>query len=342
MDQFPARTAVLDPALEARIVTRSKLIYAEGPSDEADRPPHVESASGMTTMGEFLFVVQDNANWVAIVHPDETVTSVPLPRGSGGVRVFNDERENTDQKVDLEACVIMDTGEKPELVAFGSGTGDNRCWILRATGIAEAAAGGRCHTEFYDAGPFYASLNRNRRFSGGAVNIEGAIALDDQHILLLQRGDAQPEDGEAVDAIGTVNWPALRAHLEDPEKVAPPELADVTRYELGELCGVRLTFSDAELLDGGRILFSASAEHIESGEVKGSALGVIEADGEARWTQVIDEQGEPFTGKIEGLTRAPGRSERVRFVIDDDDEMAPSEIFEAELGGGFNVGSAAH
>lgn len=344
------RTATHDPTLKAKIVARTRLLYAEGPSDHDDRPPHVESASGLATLGEFLFVVQDNANWLAIVHPDESVTAVPLPRGAGGVRLFNDERDNTDEKADLEACVIMQGGEDgPELVAFGSGTGTSSCWVLRVVGVERATAGGPCDAQFLDAGRFYASLKQNRAFSGGRVNIEGAVALDGERILLLQRGNAPPGEGEPVDAIGTLEWPALKAHLDDPDKVPPPRLDEVVRYELGELEGVPLTFSDAELLDDGRILFSASAEASggkggPDGTVKGSVLGLIEAGGEARWAPVLDEQGQPFEGKIEGLTLAPTRRGRIRFVIDNDDETAPSEIFEAELGGSFRIqaeGSAA-
>ena len=340
MVDCPTRTAIHDSGLTARIVARHKLIYAEGPSDDDDRPPFVESASGLATLGEFLFVVQDNANWVAIVHPDESVTSVPLPRGPGGVRVFNEDRDNTDEKVDLEACAVMPGEDGPELVAFGSGTGDSSCWILSVAGIEQATCGGRCEARFHDAHRFYASLKDNRGFCGGRVNIEGAIALDDRRILILQRGNAKPDEGEPIDAIGTVEWQALRAHLERPDSVPPPPLSDVVRYELGDLDGVPLTFSDAELLDGGRILFSASAEAAgddggADGKVKGSVLGLIEQSGDARWTAVLDDRGKPFTGKIEGLTVTPGKPGRVRFVIDHDDETAPSEIFEAELGGGF-------
>jgi hypothetical protein len=54
------------------------LIYAEGPSPSADRPPFVLAASGLASLGKSLFVVQDNANWLAIVSTDATVVAVPL------------------------------------------------------------------------------------------------------------------------------------------------------------------------------------------------------------------------------------------------------------------------
>ena len=336
------RKAIRDPALSVRITARRPMLYAEGGSRSEDRPEFVESASSLSTFGEFLFVVQDNANWLAVVHSDGRVTSVPLPRGRGGVRVYNDQRRNTDEKADLEACAVVDGDDGPELVAFGSGTGTSSCWIARIRGIDHAAAAGESEVSaiFCNAAPFYAGLSENRHFSGGSVNIEGAITLEGDRLLLFQRGNASPDKGEPVNATGEISWPALKAYLEDPSSVPPPALDKVTRYELGELDGVRLTFSDAENLGGGRLLYSASAEASDGpkdGEVIGSVIGVIEPGGEVRWGPVVDEQGAPFTGKIEGLSFPPGDRSSIRFVIDDDDENHPSEIYEAALSPGFGL-----
>jgi hypothetical protein len=332
--------------MKATITRRVPLVYAEGASSAADRPPFVLAASGLTTFGEYLFVVQDNANWLAIVHPDERVTSLPLPRGPGGARVFSKDRDNTDQKVDLEACVMMEGPLGPELVGFGSGTGDSSCWILRVTRPDLAAASDEpvpegCSPEFLDAAAFYESLRCDRDFCGGRLNIEGAIALEHDRILLLQRGNAPREEGEPVDATGIVSWPALRAHLDDPSATAPPPLEEVTRYDLGTVEGVRLTFSDAEYLGEGRILYSASAEDPDSGAITGSVLGLIEPRSDTRWAHIACEDGSPFKSKIEGLTLVPGEPSKVRFVIDDDDESAPSQVFEAELQGGFDLAAGS-
>lgn len=333
------KKAVRDCSLKAQIIRRMPLVYREGASPDADRPPFVLAASGLSTLGEYLFVVQDNANWIAVVHPDETVTGVPLPRGPGGIRVFSKDRDNAEEKADLEACVVIEGQHGPELIAFGSGTGDSRCWILHVPGADRAASSEPAPPAgapvFLSGAAFYQQLGRKEHFSGGNVNIEGAVALDNDRIILFQRGNVAPDEGEPVDAIGEVSWRALKAHLERPEAVPPPDVQNVVRYELGELHGVRLTFSDAEDLGEGRLLFSASAENSSSGEIVGSVLGLIERDGSARWTEIMDENGKPFQSKIEGLTFPPGDRSRVRFVIDDDDETAPSEIYEAVLGGGF-------
>jgi hypothetical protein len=111
-------------------------------------------------------------------------------------------------------------------------------------------------------------------------------------------------------------------------------------YDLGTLSGVRLTFSDAEHLGDGRVLFSASAEDRETGGIRGSVLGIIKKDGEARWTHLFDEGGQPFTGKIEGLTLDATDRRKVYFVIDDDDEDTPSRIYHAVVSEQMLHGSA--
>jgi hypothetical protein len=173
-------------------------------------------------------------------------------------------------------------------------------------------------------------MREEKAFSGAGLNIEGALALTHDRIRLFQRGNAEPSDGiEPVDATADFSWAALCEHLTAPDRHAPPALTNIRSYDLGTLGGVRLTFSDAEHLTEGRVLFSASAEDAESSSIKGSVLGIIEADGKARWTHLFDEDGKPFEGKIEGLTRDANDAEKVYFVIDDDDEDTPSRIFHA-------------
>jgi hypothetical protein len=140
-----------------------------------------------------------------------------------------------------------------------------------------------------------------------------------------------------VDATADISWSALSEHL-TKLGAPPPSLHNVRTYDLGQLGGVRLTFSDAEHLGGGRVLFSASAEHPKTGEIVGSVLGLIDPAGEARWTELIDQDGNTFRGKIEGLTMDWRDPHKVHFVVDDDDEDAPSNIFEAVLSEGFFEG----
>jgi hypothetical protein len=107
------------------------------------------------------------------------------------------------------------------------------------------------------------------------------------------------------------------------------------RYDLGRLGAAKLGFTDAASAPGGAVLYSASAEDspdaTADGDVVGSALGVI-ADG-VRWAPLLDADGAPFTGKVEGVALEPGDPGRAWVVVDSDDWRRPSELGEVELGG---------
>jgi hypothetical protein len=319
--------AVEELSWDARVVARREMTYREGPSDEADRPPHVRAASGLSVFRECLAVIQDDANWLALIDADQQVTAVPLPTSFAGERVFSKKRGNQGDKYDLEACVTVSSDGQCELVGFSSGSRAEREWVLR---VREEGKGGGLNAAFVPAPAFYAVMRDNKVFSGAGLNIEGALALGEDRVRLFQRGNAAACHGlDPVDATADFRWAALCDHLSAPDRHPPPALANVRTYDLGTLGGVRLTFSDAEHLLDDRVLFSASAEDPDSGRICGSVLGIIEEDGEARWTHLSDEEGQPFSGKIEGLTLDQTDKTKVYFVIDDDDEDTPSRIFHA-------------
>src|SRR5262245_19337543 len=102
------RSTVFDPGLRAVIVDRRPLLYAEGPSADEDRPPNVRAASGLAWLGDELAVVQDDANFLALIAPATGLTrAIPLERGPGGLRQFDDARGNKAHKLDLEAIVTI-------------------------------------------------------------------------------------------------------------------------------------------------------------------------------------------------------------------------------------------
>jgi hypothetical protein len=326
--------AIEEPRWKARVIARHEMTYRDGPSDKDDRPPHVRAASGLSAFREWIAVIQDDANWLALIDADQQVTAVPLPPSTKGDRVFSEKRGNQGDKYDLEACVAVGSGDNLELVGFSSGSRE-RDWVLR---VREDNSG-RLGAAFVEAPAFYAAMRKNKAFSGAGLNIEGALALDHDRIRLFQRGNAEPCGGfEPTDATADFSWAALCEHLTTPERRSPPPFSNLRTYDLGTLDGVRLTFSDAEHLANERVLFSASAEDPESGIIKGSVLGIIEAAGDARWTHLSDEEGEPFKGKIEGLTVDAKDRRKVFFVIDDDDEDTPSRIFHAVVSIGMLSG----
>ncbi|MBW3655120.1 MAG: hypothetical protein KY444_03380 [Gemmatimonadetes bacterium] len=320
-----------DPALHARVARSIPLLYTEGADPACDRPAHVRAGSGIAWIGGLLAVVQDDANFIALVDPRTNgVRAVALPPGEGGVRLFGTDRGNKQFKLDLEACVTLPADDGEMLVAFGSGSTPARERIVLVRGIPEAPS-----VEVCDASAFYALLRAAGEFSGSEMNVEGA-AWRDGRLLLFNRGNGAPVEGrEPVDATCEVDWPRLRAHLRDAD-APPPAPERIARYELGEIDGWRLTFTDGTVV-GDALLFAATAEAspntYDDGPVAGSAVGIIDGSG-ARWAVIGAAAGGRFDGKVEGI--APGsRPGTVLVVIDRDDPHLPSELCEVELGGRF-------
>lgn len=318
-----------DPALRARVVRSIPLLYAHGADAALDRPAHVRAGSGIAWVGGLLAIVQDDADFIALVDPQSySVRALALPAGEDGVRLFGTDRGNKQFKLDLEACVTLPDGGGEMLVAFGSGSTPLRERIVLVRGIPEAPS-----VEVRDASAFYALLRAAHEFSGSEMNVEGA-AWRDGRLLLFNRGNGAPIDGlEPVDATCEVDWDRLRAHLLDAD--APPPAPDrIARFDVGEIDGWRLTFTDASMV-GDALIFAATAEAspntYDDGPVAGSALGIIDGSG-ARWTAIEDDAGGRFDGKVEGV--APGsRPGTVLVVIDRDDPHLPSELCEVELCG---------
>lgn len=321
-----------DKKLSAKIINSTTLHYETESDADIDRPPHVRAASGMAPFYENHYaVIQDDANFLALVDRDtHQVWSYPLPDGPGETRSYGPDESHL--KLDLEACCTVPNTEHRLLLAFGSGDGESREWLVTVSWPKDAD---EPDTQLIDPNRFYSYLRQRHDFAGAGLNIEGAVFIDEDTIRLFQRGNAEPHNGmEPVDATGDISWTALKAYLDDQENASVPEIDNVTQYDIGKLKGVPLTFSDAELTPGG-LLFSASAEDSKDTDfVAGSVLGIIDEEG-ARWTPVIDQNGEAFEGKMEGLSLDRTNDKQVFFVIDSDDEEKPSKVFEAELGGNW-------
>lgn len=316
-----------DTSLTARVVSRTPLLYTAGPDESLDRPAHVRAGSGLARIGGRVAVIQDDANFIAIVDQEKNrVDSITLPAGEGGLRQFDDLRGNKRFKLDLEACSAL---PDDRLIAFASGSKEFRRWIV----LMQSLEDGTFSTTMYDAASLYALLRSCREFAGSELNIEGAIFVDGR-IRLFGRGNGSRADGnEPVNATCDLDWKKLEEYLLSGCAIEPPAPTDPQRYDLGEIDRIALGFTEAEE-DGGRVYFTAAAEDSPDasldGAVTGSALGILDSNGEARWTRVVDGDGRRFDGKIEGLLIEPGVA---WGVMDNDDPRVPSELCRIELTG---------
>jgi hypothetical protein len=329
-DLIPVRLAGFDPGLTFRVTGRVPLHYSGGADGALDRPPHVRAGSSLAWVGERLALIQDDANFLALVDPaTAAVESVTLPAGKGGLRQFDDQRGNKKHKLDLEACVTVDRGAT--LLAFGSGSTQRRERILVARGIGSGAP----EVALVELPGFYHLLRTSPGYAPGRLNLEGVVQVGDR-LRFFTRGNGKARDGvKPVNATCDLPLEELLGHIGAPERFPPPTPLDVTQFDLGDLDLVPLGFTDATVVGEG-VLYSAAAEAspdaVDDGEVTGSALGVIDAGGRARWAPLKDERGALFAGKVEGVVAA-GVPGRLYVVLDADDPGAPSELCVVEAEG---------
>lgn len=328
--EAPHRAVRPDPALSATVLARTPLRYADGADVSLDRPAWVRAASAVRRVGARLVFAQDDAAFVAWQDADGSVRSVPMPM-SDGVRIFDEGRGNKKRKLDLEAAFVWRVAGEDVFVALGSGSTAARERVV----VTRFGPDGARTPEVIDAHALYAALRGCVAFCGSELNLEGAVALPGGDVQLIQRGNGAASESLApVDATCVVSgswWDALLSGRE----VAPPELRDVTSWDLGDLDGCRLTFTDAVALSDDRIWFTASAEDspdtYRDGEVVGSVVGWISSTG-AGYTRLIDADGRPLRDKVEGIERGDA-PDRVLLVVDADDPSRPAERLDVGLVG---------
>ena len=321
-----------DPSIEARVLYRWPLFYGAGADSQLDRPAHVRAGSGLTNLGNRLALIQDDANFVAILDPlGRTVESIALPELPCRQRQFDDLRGNRLEKLDLEACATIHENDRQLMVAFGSGSNAarERILVMKWPLLSDADI---C---LFHAPEFYRCIRAEQEFAGSELNMEGAAFLGGDVLRLFQRGNGATRDGSLpINATCDISWSQLWSHLQGEARPVAP--FNCKRYDLGSLDDVRLTFTDGSVRDHS-VFFTATAEAspdtIADGPIMGSVLGRIEADGSARWTMILDEKGERLVAKVEGLTLDPLDPSRGWISLDADDPEAPSELCEIRLSG---------
>jgi hypothetical protein len=297
-----------------------------------------------TPAGERFAVVQDDANFLALVDPATGLAdAVTLPAGVGGRRTFSKAEGTKEHKLDLEACCLVDDPRRPDarvLVAFGSGSTDRREQVVVIGGL-ETGPAAAAEVTVVDASALYAALRAEAAFAGAELNVEGAARLrtaDGREVVrLFARGNGGGNAlGGAASATCDLDAARLAAYLVGPGPAPAPRPERVVRYDLGAVAGERLGFTDATPLGGaGAVLYVASAEAsadvVEDGPVAGSAVGVIAVDGRARWAPIVADDGGAFPEKVEGA--AFDGEGRCWVVVDQDDPDCESELCLVALDG---------
>jgi hypothetical protein len=305
------------PPLELRELRTLHLDAPSSPESE----PHVAAASGVVRRAEYVYVVGDDELFLAVF---DASTDDPgrLHRVLSG-ELPSSRKERKAHKPDLEVLTMLPPFEaRPygALLGLGSGSTPERdrgfSWGFAADGSLDG------DPSELNLSPLYTLLREHLE----ALNVEGAAVMGDE-LWLLQRGNS----AEGANVVVALELAEVLDSLVNDQTLAAPELRHTLAFDLGELEGQALTFSDASPLDQEMLVFTASAEASEStyedGAILGSVVGTIDRDGEVHRLRTIDRKH-----KVEGVHGVLDSGViTLTFVCDQDDPSIPSPLLSATM-----------
>ena len=315
--------AALDSSLGIEILWAKELLYDEGADPDGQRPRHVRAGSGLASYGSMLVGVQDDADFLAFIEPDGmSVKGSALEAGSASHRLYDDREETAgaDEKVDLEACLLVPGEDEATILSFGSGVSEKRRRLVLTKVNGDAVN----HSE-YVTRALHDALAEPLEARGGALNVEGAVYFPRDSVLrVFSRGD---HGEDPFDATMDLSWEELKDYLEEPLGTPVPRPFNLRRYDLGTLGGRPLTFSDAERVGNGCLVTVSSESEEQAGC---SLIGYLAEDGE-----LVLAKGEnlPVEGKLEGISFLESDPERLFAIEDQDDFEKASKLYEMRLKG---------
>jgi Family of unknown function (DUF6929) len=300
------------PPLELSALRELDLEKPSGPH----RPAHVSSASGVARRGDFVYVIGDDELSLAVFRLSQPGPGALKRALEGSLPDTADAR--AEQKADLEALTLLppfDGCPFGALLGLGSGSGPGRdrafAWRLAADGSLDGEP-----TQL-DMEPVYSLLREH----DPELNIEGAAVMGDS-LWLLHRGNTKR--GENL--VGELALDDVLDSVKEDREIDCDELTAVRAYDLGDLDGVDLAFSDATPIADQLLVFTASAEG-EEGAIHGSVVGTIDTSGEIRRLRTIDRKW-----KVEGVYASIDTGVMdFLFVCDQDDPDAPSPLLSAAM-----------
>ena len=322
--------------MRARIVAERRLVYEGSPTEASQRPAHVRAGSGLAWTGDRMVVVQDDADYIAVIEGSGSVAALPL-RGVGGARFGKDGRGH----LNLEAVLSAKDWKGEFLLAFGSGLAAERRCVARVR-----LSSGDTELALFETRQLYSALEELPAFATSELNIEGAALLPKgvegrDGVRLFHRGNRPPRPGDKTlrHLSGTVDFrlDALLGYLErcrrDPAAFLGFDLHDARRYDLDEFDGAQFTFSDAAGAPGStaaekRAVYIALAERDQA--CVATALGVIEPDGNARYTIVVERDGQFSKRRAEGMVMS---SPTGGYLVIQEEDEGPATLATLEVTG---------
>lgn len=285
------------------------------------RPAHLSSASGVARRGDYVYVIGDDELGLGVFRLSQPGPGC-MRTALSGTLPANEEARSA-EKADLEALTPLPPFEAHPygaLLGLGSGSGPGRdrgfVWSLAPDGSLDG------EPREIDMKPVYSLL----REQDPELNIEGAAVMGER-LWLLHRGNTR----KGVNLVAELALDDVLDSIRHDREIDCEELADVRAYDLGQLDGVDLTFSDATPVADQVLVFTASAEgepdNTGNGQIRGSVVGTIDRNGDVQRLRTIDRRW-----KVEGVYASIDTGVMdFLFVCDQDDPQTPSPLLSAGM-----------
>jgi hypothetical protein len=284
------------------------------------RPLHLSAASGLVCLHSFIYVVSDDELHLGVFGRADRKPGYLTRLFDGALADSKSARKK--QKPDFEALTLLPAhGEYHHgaLLALGSGSKRNR----RMGALLGLDAHGAVHgpPRVVDLSPLLAPLEEEF----AALNVEGAVVSGDE-LRLLQRGNTRNSENAVIRyrlSALLEAWSVGRTGAIKPSAINP--------FDLGQIEGIPLCFTDAAALPDGDMVFTAIAEDTDDtyndGLCVGAAIGIAGNDGTLRCLRSLDQ---PY--KVEGVDAGVDCGViRLLLVTDADDAGIPASLLSGTL-----------
>ena len=279
----------------------------EEPSD-AGRPAHLSAASGIVRRATYVYVIGDDELHLGVF-------DISSDRPGHLQRVLEGERRGPRGALEGEAgprgahpaALRGQSVRRAPRPRFGIEDAPRPRFRLRA----EDDGGLADEPREVSLEPVYSLLREHV----AELNVEGAATIEDR-LWLLRRGNSEV----GSNLVAELSLDEVMRSLRDDLTIDAHELEGVRSYDLGEIEGVELTFSDATPIAERLLVFTASAE-AEDGTIRG-------VPSSARSTSTAASAGcarSIGAGRSRACTPRSTRGVLdFTFVCDQDDPDAPS------------------
>lgn len=314
-------TMTSNAMIDTHLLQKLQLEAPQASEDSTVVASFIGAASGLSRIGDTLFVVADDALHLGIFDATQPRPGKIMPLLPGALS--SDPTTRKAQKPDFEVLTHwQDYNGAPggALLALGSGSKKHRCkGVLIPLDTRGQPTG---NPQEFDLAPLYSALANHLV----GLNIEGAVITGNE-VWLFQRGNS----AGGKNAIVRTPIATLDSLLQKtPGRFSP--VLEIVDIFLGDLHGVPLGFTDATLLRDEIIIFSAAAEDTADtyldGKCTGSVIGMLEGNGTIKWQKALTKKC-----KIEGIAvREPSPTTlECLMVTDADDPEIAADLLQAMI-----------